>query len=59
MVVIEWIESVRSERYQAPKTAARITANSGVVVVSGKPAELTSWSVIWVPRTEITTTAAQ
>src|SRR6478672_1634198 len=59
VVLIEWIDSVRSRAYQAPKTAASSTANSVVLNHSGTPWASVRLSVSSVPTTLMSTTASQ
>ena len=59
MVVIEWIESVRSLAYQAAKVAARATENAAVLANRLTPRLSVRLSVISVPTTLTSTTSTQ
>ena len=57
--MIAWIESVRSTACQTRNTTASATAKTAVLVVSATPCASVIVSVINVPNTLMTTTAAQ
>ncbi len=59
VVVIEWIESVRSRAYQAAKTAPSRRAKTVELSHSGTPRASVRLSVSNVPTTLISTTASQ
>ena len=59
MPEILWIERVLSDRYQAQKTIPKITAKTGVEVVSGTFKPSLKLSVNKVPATLIKTTTNQ
>ena len=59
VVLIEWIDRVRSRAYQAAKTAARRTENTVELIQSGTPRASVRLSVSNVPTTLISTTASQ
>lgn len=56
---MEWIDSVRSRRYQMAKTTAKATAKIVLLTASGTPRESVRVSVTSVPTTLIRTTASQ
>ena len=58
-MLIEWIDSVRSFRYQTENVTANAMLNAIVVVTSDTPKLSVRLSLMSVPTTLISTTASQ
>ena len=59
MVLMWWIDSVRSREYQMPKTTASRTAKTALLIPSGTPIWSVRMSVYSVPVMLSTTTVSQ